>query len=96
MLVLATRLKWKGVCSLHSHSPELTARLYIVAKQHGGAEPLVGKAILLACATKDSKLALSVRCLNNPRHSQAVKGQSTVPEQPDCLGRKWCHVCPET
>lgn len=28
---------------------------------------MAGQAVLLACATKNSKLALSVRCLNNPR-----------------------------
>lgn len=76
-----------------SLSPELTARLYIVAKQHGVPEPLAGKAVLLACAMKNGKLSLSVCCLNNPRHSQVVKGQVTVPEpeQPDCPGRKWHH-----
>lgn len=71
--------------SLLRHSPELTARLHVVAKEHGGPELLAGKAVLLAGATKNSKLALSVRCLNYPRHSQTVKGQSAVPEQPDCV-----------
>lgn len=74
-----------------SLSPELTARLYIVAKQHRVPEPLAGKAVLLACAMKNGKLFLSVCCLNNLRHSQVVKGQVTVPEQPDCPGRKWHH-----
>lgn len=87
------KAKIKGsVFSLLRHSPELTARLHIVAKEHRGPEPLAGKAVLLICATKNSKLALSVRCLNYPRHSQTVKGQSTVPEQPDCLGGKWRHA----
>lgn len=71
-----------------SLSPELTARLHIVAKQHWVPESLAGKAVLLACATKNSKLALSVRCLNNPRYLQAVKGQVTVQEHPECPGRK--------
>lgn len=55
-------------------SPELTARLHVVAKQHGVAEAPAGKAVLRACAAKNGKLAVSVGCLNNPRHSQAVKG----------------------